>query len=73
MPVQNISPALPLTVREAQVLNQLRAGQTTAKAMAHAMNLSPRTVEVYRRSLLIKLGCRTMVELACKMHEHHSS
>ncbi len=67
MPIQNISPTLPLSVREEQVLDHLRAGRTTAKAMAHAMNLSPHTVEVYRRNVLIKFGCRNVTELAFKM------
>ncbi len=60
-------PTLPLTVREEQVINHLRAGRTTAKAMAHAMNLSPRTIEVYRRNILIKFGCHTMIELVRKL------
>ncbi len=46
MPVSQISPAMPLTVREEQVVNHPRAGRTTAKAMASAMNLSPRFIDV---------------------------
>jgi len=55
----------PLTPREQQVLEQLVHGATN-KEIAHALNLSPRTVEIHRASLRRKLGARNTIDLVVK-------
>jgi two-component system response regulator FixJ len=52
----------PLTQREQQVLQQVVQG-ASSKQIAGALNLSPRTVDLYRSSLLHKLGARNAVDL----------
>jgi len=51
-----------LTVREIEVLEQLKAGRTT-KEIAAALGLSVRTVDLYRASIKRKLHLRTGVQL----------
>jgi DNA-binding NarL/FixJ family response regulator len=51
-----------LTLRERQVLTQLKQGRTT-KEIAHSLHLSPRAVEIYRGSLLAKWQARNSVDL----------
>lgn len=51
-----------LTVRELEVLEQLKAGRTT-KEIAAALGLSVRTVDLYRASIKRKLHLRTGVQL----------
>jgi DNA-binding NarL/FixJ family response regulator len=55
----------PLTRREREVLAQVVQGSST-KEIAHALGLSPRTIEIYRSSLLHKLGARNAVDLVRK-------
>jgi two-component system response regulator FixJ len=55
----------PLTLREQQVLEQVVQG-ASSKEIAHALNLSPRTVEIYRSNLLHKLGARNAADLVRK-------
>lgn len=52
----------PLTERELAVLAQLRSGKTT-KEIADALQLSIRTVDIYRANIKRKLGLRTGAEL----------
>jgi two-component system response regulator FixJ len=51
-----------LSPRERDVLQGLVAGKIN-KVIAHDLNISPRTVEVYRANLMAKTGARSMSEL----------
>ena len=51
----------PLTLREQQVLAQVVQG-ASSKEIAHPLNLSPRTIEIYRASLRRKLGARNTID-----------
>jgi two-component system response regulator FixJ len=51
-----------LSPRERDVLQGLLAGKIN-KVIAHDLNISPRTVEVYRANLMAKTGARSMSEL----------
>ena len=51
-----------LTEREKEVLAHLQAGRT-AKEIAKALSISPRTAEAHRRNLLHKLGVSSVKEL----------
>jgi DNA-binding NarL/FixJ family response regulator len=53
-----------LSRREAEVLHCLVDG-CGSKVIAHKLGLSPRTVELYRSSLLRKLKVRTSLAAAC--------
>lgn len=46
-----------LSAREAQVMEQVLAGETS-KEMAYKLNISPRTVEIHRSNMLRKLRAR---------------
>jgi len=54
-----------LTVRERQVMDLVLAGKMN-KVIADELQVSIRTVEVYRSSVFEKMGVRTAVELAQK-------
>ena len=51
-----------LTARELQVLEHLRSGKTS-KQIASELDLSTRTVELYRAAIKKKLGLRTGAEV----------
>jgi two-component system response regulator FixJ len=51
-----------LTGRERQVLEGLVAGQAN-KAIAYDLDISPRTVEVYRANVMTKMQARSLSEL----------
>lgn len=51
-----------LSPRERDVLQGLVAGKIN-KVIAHELNISPRTVEVYRANLMAKTGVRSISEL----------
>ncbi len=51
-----------LSPRERDVLQGLVAGKIN-KVIAHELQISPRTVEVYRANLMAKTGARSMSEL----------
>ena len=51
-----------LTVRELEVLEQLKSGKST-KLIAVALGLSARTVDLHRANIKRKLGLRTGAEL----------
>jgi len=51
-----------LSPRERDVLQGLVAGKIN-KVIAHELNISPRTVEVYRANLMAKTAARSMSEL----------
>lgn len=51
-----------LSPRERDVLRGLVAGKIN-KVIAHELNISPRTVEVYRANLMAKTGARSLSEL----------
>lgn len=59
---QAASPSTALSPREREVMAQLATG-STAKEIARALGLSPRTVEMHRARLLRKLGVRTTAQL----------
>ena len=51
-----------LTTRERQVLEQLVMGRTN-KVAAHELGISSRTVEVYRRNVMAKMGADSLSHL----------
>lgn len=51
-----------LSERERQVLDGLVAGHAN-KVIAHALGISPRTVEVYRANLMTKMEAKSLSEL----------
>ena len=51
-----------LSERERQVLDGLVAGNAN-KTIAHALGISPRTVEVYRANLMTKMQAKSLSEL----------
>ena len=51
-----------LTLRERQVLEQLVMGRTN-KIAAHELGISSRTVEVYRRNVMAKMGADSLSHL----------
>lgn len=51
-----------LTPREHEVLAQLLEGRPN-KAIAHALGISPRTVEIHRANLMDKLDCGSLAEV----------
>jgi len=55
-----------LTPREREVLRLMIQGTSTNRALARALRLSPRTVEIYRAGLFRKLGCRNVVDVVRK-------
>lgn len=60
--ISNSRPVVALTARERQVAMLLVQGQVT-KEIARTLELSPRTVEVYRANLLKKFDVRNGTEL----------
>jgi two-component system response regulator FixJ len=50
-----------LSAREADVLRELVAGRPN-KLVAHALSISPRTVEIHRANMMEKLGVRSLSE-----------
>ncbi len=59
-------PITSLTARERQVATMLAEG-LTSKEIARALDISPRTVEVYRARLLEKFGARNSLELVAQL------
>ena len=51
-----------LTMRERQVLEHLLMGRTN-KVAARVLDISPRTVEVYRRNVMTKMGAESLSHL----------
>ena len=51
-----------LTTRERQVLERLVMGRTN-KAVAHELGISARTIEVYRRNVMTKMGADSLSHL----------
>ena len=51
-----------LTTRERQVLEQLVMGRTN-KVVAHELGISSRTIEVYRRNVMAKMGADSLSHL----------
>lgn len=58
-----------LTVRELEVLEQLKIGKST-KQIAVALSISPRTVDLYRAKIKRKLRLRTGAELIAFASQH---
>ncbi len=54
-----------LTAREREVLEQIMQG-LRSKEIAQRLGLSHRTIDVYRSSILHKLGARNAVDLVRK-------
>ncbi len=57
-----------LTKREQEVLDHLLAG-STSKVIGRKLNLSPRTVEDHRASIMRKAGVKTIAQLAIAAFE----
>jgi len=51
-----------LTVRENEVMEMLRKGKSN-KEVARVLDISPRTVEVHRRNIMVKLNIKSVAEL----------
>lgn len=62
-------PEAGLTLRELEVLEQLKRGKST-KQIAAALHISPRTVDLYRARIKKKLGLRTGAELIAFASQH---
>jgi FixJ family two-component response regulator len=62
----------PLTEREGDVLEHLAAGLTN-KEVARRMNLSARTIEGYRASILRKAGAKNVTDLLRRLFGNGSS
>jgi two-component system response regulator FixJ len=52
-----------LTVREEQVLKRILAGRS-AKQIGKELGISPRTIEVYRKNVLLKTQCANLLALS---------
>jgi len=61
------APALPLSLRERQVLRLVARGRT-ARQIAEELGVSTKTVATYRARLAAKLGLTTLVELTRYAH-----
>jgi DNA-binding CsgD family transcriptional regulator len=57
-----------LSRREREVVRLLASGRTN-REIAHALVLSPRTVDMHVRNILRKLDCRSRVEAAGRARE----
>jgi class 3 adenylate cyclase/DNA-binding CsgD family transcriptional regulator len=57
-----------LTRRELEILRHIAVGRTN-REIAHELVVSPRTVDMHVRGVLMKLGCRTRTEATTKAHE----
>jgi len=51
-----------LTARERDVLGSIVRGQPN-KVIAHGLGISPRTVEIHRSNMMVKLECRSIAEV----------
>lgn len=60
---RDISPIATLTPREVDILRHLASGKSS-KEVGDRLCISPHTVDTHRRTLLKKLDCRSVVELA---------
>ena len=60
--IDSADPASALTMRELEVLQELKGGRTT-KEIARALRLSVRTVDLHRANIKRKLNLRTGAEL----------
>lgn len=68
IPVQHYKDSWRLSKREKEVLEHLLVGSTT-KVIARQLNLSPRTIEDHRASIMRKAGVRTTAQLAVAAFE----
>jgi DNA-binding CsgD family transcriptional regulator len=57
-----------LSRREAEIARQVAAGRTS-REIASALSLSPRTVEMHVHNVLVKLDCRTRVDITRRAGE----
>ncbi|MGA9138541.1 MAG: LuxR C-terminal-related transcriptional regulator, partial [Methylovirgula sp.] len=55
-------PGRQLTLRERQVLAEIAAASSNKEAAAH-LGLSPRTIEVHRAHIMMKLGTKNTADL----------
>ena len=60
--IQQGQQAATLTERERQIMNMIVSGKTN-KEIARALNISPKTVDKHRTSLMSKLGVHSVAEL----------
>lgn len=64
--ISDVRPAIPLTVRERQVIEHLARG-LTAKETGRVLSISPRTVEEHRARLLVKFDAKNATELLARL------
>jgi len=58
-----------LTARECEVLRLIAEGRS-AKDIAAALNISPRTIEFHRQNISEKTGLKSIAELARYAYQH---
>ena len=68
--IKNAKTGVEFTQTENEVMNQMRQGHLTYKAIAEAMNRSPRTVEQHLKSLYHKSGTNNMASLLNWIMQH---
>lgn len=64
--ISNLRPIVPLTAREREVAEKVAQGKT-AKEIARELDLSHRTIELYRSRLIQKLDAKNTLELVAKL------
>jgi DNA-binding NarL/FixJ family response regulator len=60
--IEQATSSSPLTARELQILNMLLKGKTN-KEIAHQLNISPKTVDKHRTSIMTKLNVHSISQL----------
>lgn len=71
-PPSSGQPRRPLTRRERQILEQIRAGHSN-KEIARSLGIEPATVKCHVHNLLAKLKVRRRGQAALCIHEHERS
>lgn len=64
--LSDIRPYKGLTIRERQIVMHVGEGRTS-KEIARILEISPRTIEIYRAKMLKKFGVKNMAELLLRI------